>query len=96
LDAAILARTADRSVRIQAPERGLPTGRWGTPGSLEQLLSARGKVIDFARSADYLRDRVQQHPVLGLLDGHQWLLAVGAHTERHTKQIREVKACATF
>jgi hypothetical protein len=26
------------------------------------------------------------------VDGYQWLLFIGAHTERHLGQIREVKA----
>ena len=32
----------------------------------------------------------------GLMDGYQWILAAAAHTERHTKQILEVVADASF
>jgi len=39
---------------------------------------------------------VFDHPALGPLDGYEWVLAVAAHTERHTKQILEVKADANF
>ena len=31
-----------------------------------------------------------------LMDGYQWILAAAAHTERHTKQILEVKANPAF
>jgi hypothetical protein len=30
------------------------------------------------------------------MDGYQWVLGVAAHTERHTKQIREVQATAGY
>jgi hypothetical protein len=30
------------------------------------------------------------------MDGYQWILAAAAHTERHTKQILEVRADAGF
>jgi hypothetical protein len=30
------------------------------------------------------------------MDGYQWILAAAAHTERHTKQILEVKANPEF
>ena len=43
-----------------------------------------------------LRAHVLLHPVLGPLDAYEWVLAVAAHTERHTKQILEVKADANF
>ena len=31
-----------------------------------------------------------------LLDGYQWILAAAAHTERHTKQVLEVRADEAF
>jgi hypothetical protein len=31
-----------------------------------------------------------------LMDGYEWALAAGAHTERHTRQILEVRADANF
>jgi len=30
------------------------------------------------------------------LDGYEWLLFIGAHSERHTKQMLEVKASPDF
>jgi hypothetical protein len=34
--------------------------------------------------------------VFGPLDGYDWILAVAAHTARHTQQILEVKADPGF
>jgi len=31
-----------------------------------------------------------------VIDGYQWILAASAHTERHTKQILEVRADPGF
>jgi hypothetical protein len=42
-----------------------------------------------------LREHVSESP-LGMLDGYEWLLFIGAHSERHTKQILEVKANPDF
>ncbi len=42
-----------------------------------------------------LREHVTEGPV-GKLDAYEWLLFIGAHSERHTKQILEVKADAGF
>jgi hypothetical protein len=34
--------------------------------------------------------------MLGPLDAYQWILLISAHSERHTKQIEEVKADPNF
>ena len=36
------------------------------------------------------------HDVYSSMDGYQWILAVAAHTERHTKQVVEVMADPAF
>jgi hypothetical protein len=61
------------------------------------FVAARSRTIELARttSAD-LRVRFMENPALGLLDGYQWLLFVGAHTERHTAQAREVTEGVRF
>ena len=45
---------------------------------------------------DDLRDHFGPHPMLGTLDAYQWILLISAHSERHTKQIEEVKADPNF
>jgi hypothetical protein len=45
-------------------------------------------------SAD-LRQHVSDGP-FGSMDAYEWILFIGAHSERHTKQILEVKAAPDF
>ena len=68
----------------------LPLRRW--------IISspAVSRAVNWLKSDSDLRGHVVDHPVLGPLDGYQWILAVAAHSERHTKQILEVKADPNF
>jgi DinB superfamily len=97
-DQQILAMIPDRSHKAQAPEFLKPTNRWATR---EELVSAfeksRDATIDYVRTTnDDLRDHFGTHPTLGTLDAYQWILLISAHSERHTKQIEEVKADPNF
>lgn len=96
LDALILARVPDRSTKAHAPDILLPTGRWTHQDSLERFLADRRETANFLASGTNLRGHVLNHPALGPLDAYEWVLAVAAHTERHTKQILEVKADPNF
>jgi hypothetical protein len=97
LDAMILAMVPDRSQKKQAPGPLVPTGRWTPSETLDHFLKSRAKTIDFLKSTPDLREHASadnpfQHP----MDAYQWLLFVAAHSERHTKQILEVKADPNF
>jgi hypothetical protein len=96
LDAMILAKVPDRSTKVQAPENLVPTGRWTPQASLERFLADRRETVNFLTSGANLRGHVLNHPALGPLDAYEWVLAVAAHTERHTKQILEVKTDPHF
>jgi len=63
---------------------------------LQKFLDVRAKTIAFLESSADLRGHLISHPVLGPMDGYQWVLTIAAHTERHTKQIAEVKADPHF
>ena len=53
--------------------------------------------MDYIRTTDDdLRDHFFDHPVLGPMDGYQWLLLIATHSARHTAQIEEVKADPNF
>jgi hypothetical protein len=95
-DAMILARVPDRSTKFQAPEGAQPTGHWTPDGALQHFLTTRGEVEAILRSTPDLRGHIVNHPVFGPMDGYQWVLAVAAHSERHTKQILEVKSDPHF
>jgi hypothetical protein len=96
-DEVILKAIPDRTKKAQAPEPLQPGTRLGPRAKvLAAFRERRGKTLDYVgkTNAD-LRGHVADSP-LGPLDGYQWLLFVGAHTERHLAQIREVKADPKF
>jgi len=88
----------DRSHKAQAPEGLRPTNRFGSPqDSLKHFEESRAKTIQFLKDTKDLRQHAADNPALGKkLDAYQWILFVGAHSERHTKQINEVKADPNF
>ncbi|MGA7077872.1 MAG: DinB family protein [Terriglobales bacterium] len=97
-DEIILTKIPDRSHKAQAPEFLKPTNRWATQAELTKAFEdSRRATMDYVRTTnDDLRDHFGPHPVLGPLDAYQWILLISAHSERHTKQIEEVKADPNF
>ncbi|MBV8071101.1 MAG: DinB family protein [Acidobacteriaceae bacterium] len=96
VDAMILSRVPDRSTKVQAPPPLIPTGKKSGPDSLKAFLATRQETVIFLNSSPDLRGHVVDHPVLGPLDGYEWVLTLAAHSQRHTKQILEVKADPHF
>ena len=96
VDAFVRFYVPSRELKVQAPERIWPTGRWTGPGALEHFLEARKRTFELLASAPHLRGRVLPHPIYGPWDGYQWILAGACHAARHTSQIREVKADPRF
>ncbi|MGH9746094.1 MAG: DinB family protein [Candidatus Acidiferrales bacterium] len=94
-DAMVLARVPDRSTKRQAPPELVPTGRWTHAEALDHFLKSRAATIEYMKTTPDLREHVFEGP-LGPLDGYEWLLFIGAHSERHTKQMLEVKADPGF
>jgi DinB superfamily len=95
-DAAVVALVPDRSHKAQAPEPLVPSNRFGSPeGSVKHFLESRAETEKFLQNTSGLRDHVADSP-LGKLDGYQFVLFIAAHSERHTKQILEVKADPNF
>jgi hypothetical protein len=97
-DEIILTKVPDRNHKVQAPEILKPTNRWTTePDVIKAFEDSRKATMDYVRTSnDDLRDHFGPHPVLGPLDAYQWILLISAHSERHTKQIEEVKADPNF
>jgi hypothetical protein len=85
-DEIVLEKVPDRSHKAQAPEFLKPTNRWATREELTKAFEA----------SRHLRDHFGPHPAMGTLDAYQWILLISAHSERHTKQIEEVKADPNF
>jgi hypothetical protein len=95
-DDAVLAMVPDRTNKAQAPEPLVPTNRFGSSdGSVKHFVESRATTENFLRTTTGLRDHVMDSP-LGKLDGYEFVLFIAAHSERHTKQINEVKADPNF
>jgi DinB superfamily len=97
-DAQIMTLVPDRSHKVQAPEFLQPTGRFADhDATVKAFEQARKATMDYVSATnDDLRDHFGPHPLLGPMDAYQWILLISAHSERHTKQIEEVKADPNF
>jgi hypothetical protein len=97
IDEFVLTAVPDRTQHRQAPEPLKPANRYGSPqGSLKQFVESRGETENFLRTRDDLRAHAIDSPLGKKLDAYEWILFIGAHSERHTKQILEVKADPNF
>ncbi len=95
-DEGVLMMVPDRTTKAQAPEPLVPTNRFGSPdGSIKHFVESRATTVNFLKTTTGLRDHVADSP-LGKLDGYEFVLLIAAHSERHTKQINEVKADPNF
>ena len=96
IDDAILKMIPDRSHKAQAPEPLVPNNRFGSPeGSLKHFLESRATTEQYLKTTAGLRDHVMDGPV-AKMDGYEFILFIAAHSDRHTKQIEEVKADPNF
>ena len=95
-DALVLAAIPDRSHKAKAPEPLVPTSHWTPADTLDHFLKSRAHTIEFLQATPDLRAHVADSPLGQPLDAYEWLLFIAAHSERHTKQILEVKADPNF
>jgi hypothetical protein len=96
IDAMLLTKVVDRSIKLKAPEPAEPTGRWTPVVAVEQYRTVCAGLTEVAQTPTGLREHAVPHPIFGPMDGYQWLLAAGAHSDRHNQQIAEVKSDANF
>jgi hypothetical protein len=97
IDDGVLVQVPDRSHKMQAPEPLKPTNRFGSPGEAEKhFVESRGTTEAYLKSAADLRIHAMDNPVGVKMDGYEWILLIGGHSERHMKQILEVKADPNF
>lgn len=97
-DGYLLEVVPDRTERRQAPEIARPVGQWTDSRTLlaefEKIRAATSKLA--AETTANLRGYIHPHGAFGDLDCYQWLLLLGLHSERHARQIEEVKADPAF
>jgi hypothetical protein len=95
-DDGVLAMVPDRSHKAQAPEPLQPTNRFGSPAAAQKhFVESRATTEAYLKNATGLRAHLADSP-MGKLDGYEYVLLIAAHSERHTKQMLEVKADANF
>jgi hypothetical protein len=97
IDAGILTGVPDRATKVQAPDPLKPTNRFASPqGSIDHFVDSRAKTEEFLRDTPGLRDHAVDSPVGTKWDAYEFILLIGAPSERHTKQIQEAKADPNF
>lgn len=96
IDGMVLMLIPDRSHKAEAPPPLVPNSAWTPAEALQHFLQSRAKTIAYMENTQGLRDHVADSPLGQPLDGYEWLLFIAAHSERHTKQILEVKADPGF
>jgi hypothetical protein len=97
LDELVRQKIPDRTSKAQAPEPLRPNNRFGSPkGSLKHFKESRAGTIEFLKKTKDLRQHAVDSPLGKPLDAYEWVLFIAAHSERHTKQINEVKADPNF
>ncbi len=83
-----------REKTIPAPEGTQPRNRFtDVPEAMAYFQRTQTRVLQRLERAEPNLRRLQvQHPVLGLLNGYEAFLIIGAHTMRHVAQIHELAA----
>ena len=94
MDEEVLRTVADRSKKAQAPASLKPTGKWPDSEALTaEFKRLRDRTIACVRDTnDDLRSHFAPDANSRELDAYQWILLISAHTQRHVKQIQEVKS----
>jgi hypothetical protein len=104
VDGIVIHMLPVRLNKFKGPEAVRPSGRWTPAEATGRLLRNYELLAEYIESAPDLRQHMRQSPPLKavsngefeFMDGYQWVLAAGAHTERHAKQILEIKADPNF
>jgi len=104
IDEIVIDQMPDRTAKFKAPEFLQPTGHRAPAQCMERLLKNYIELRKYLENTPDLRAHAIEAPALKAIskgaydsiDGYQAILLVAAHTERHTKQILEVRADAGF
>ena len=90
-DQFVLDSVSSRTTKVEAPPGTAPTGRYiSCQTALQDFDTTRDQTLALAGNTEAKLRSVQwPHPMIGTLDGYQWLLAIAGHTRRHIGQIQE-------
>jgi len=93
IDAGIIANVPERKTKVHAPEASKPTNRFGSPqAAIDHFVESRATTENFLKTTPGLRDHAADSPMGQKWDAYEFILLIAAHSERHTNQIKEVKA----
>jgi uncharacterized damage-inducible protein DinB len=90
---------APRLGKATSPEPLVPGGKMTRAQARERFEALRVEMEKFARETTApLKEHLAAHPmpVFDPLNAYQWLIYAPLHTQRHVKQIAEVKATAGY
>jgi hypothetical protein len=104
VDSIVINHFPNRLSKFPAPGGLHPKGDRELAEELDRVAANTRRLAECLESTPGLRQHVLESPPLKavtkgehqLMDGYQWILAASAHTERHTKQMLEVKADPGF
>jgi DinB superfamily len=97
IDEMVVTMVTDRTHKADAPEPLRPVNRFGSPEeALKHFAESRAQTEEFLKKTPDLRGHAVDSPLGPKLDAYEWVLFIAAHSERHTKQINEVKADPNF
>jgi hypothetical protein len=100
VDSVVLHQFSTRLSKFTAPEVIQPASQIIPAENLNRLNANYARLLACLESTPGLRQHAgESRPLKAVsngafeyMDGYQWILAVAAHTERHTKQMLEVMA----
>ena len=90
---------APRLGKATAPEPLVPGGKMTRAEAREQFEKLRAEIMKFAQETGApLKEHLAKHPMpmFDPLNAYQWLIYAPLHTERHVKQIAEVKGTSGY
>jgi len=103
VDDIVINQFPNRLAKFPAPEFSHPKGGLQISEALDRVSANTARFAEWLQEPDLRQHILESRPLTGItngahqvMDGYQWILAGSAHTERHTKQILEVKADAKF
>ena len=96
-DDQIVGMITDRSNKVKTREPFEPRGNYGShEATVKEFTTKRDEHIQYIKTTnDDLRNRYATFP-FGTLDAYQVVLFMAGHTERHSRQIDEVKSHPDF
>jgi hypothetical protein len=97
-DKGVILAVTNRAEKFTAPEMLKPASRFKTRDDLlTNFDKARNQTIEFVKANTVnMRNHFFENPLMGMIDGYQWLLFAIGHSERHLLQLKEVKADPAF